>query len=328
MKVLVTGGSGTIGRMVCKKLKEQGHEPVSLIRNPANQHIFCPGIPFQVGYIEDYHDVYHVMRKHAVEAVIHTAANKHVSVCEDQPSEAVSSNVVGSLNVLRAIEELKGQVKRAVFVSSDKACNNTQVYGITKALMEKLVKEYASRVSAKINCVRFGNVFGSSGSVLPIWENKIARGQDIELRMWLSQVPLRFGILPSEAAEFCINVFASDGFEGGSVIMRHMNVINIRTMAEVMTDNSRSKIIIRDVEAGEAQQELLFSESERQYLKTHEGTGYIEIVKHPQADPPKFSNQANRGVQLDHEDTKKFVNIVLKEMKEWTEPRSCVSLGL
>ena len=320
-KVLVTGGTGTIGRMVCRELASRGHEPVVFSRDPSKQLVNCPKMIHEVGRIEDEHFVHHVFRKHEVDGVIHTAANKHIGVCEDRPTEAVGANVLGSLNILRAVEEYK--VGRAVFVSSDKACNHSHVYGITKYLMEKLVTEYAERLRlSKLNSVRFGNVFGSQGSVVPIWQHKINRGQDIDLRVINRapgqqggiRVPLRLAMLPSQAATFLVDVFLRNHYENGSVLMpllSDLRTVNMRLMANVMVEGTRSKVREVPLLQVEAETERLYSYEESERVRTlHDA---LELAKHPLCE-----KLGCRTPEMTQEETREFVAKVLKEMNEWT----------
>jgi UDP-N-acetylglucosamine 4,6-dehydratase len=315
MNILVTGGTGTIGRMVCKKLVEKGNEVVVLSRDPAKQLINCPNMKHEVGRIEDEHFVQHVFRKHEIHGVVHTAANKHIGVCEDRPTEAIGANVIGSLNILKAIEENAG--RRAVFVSSDKACNHDHVYGITKYLMEKLVSEYAQRLShTRLNCVRFGNIFGSSGSVLPIWKSKISRGHDIELRVFTryQSPPWRLAMLPSQAADFCIKVLEAGEFESGSVVFQGgIKEISLKTVAEYMTSGTSSKIHEIPSMPMEALDEWMCTMKEADHLKEHDGQVY-EIRRLPTG----CARYVHSNMPMDDEEASVFLEKALKEMNQWT----------
>lgn len=313
-KILVTGGTGTIGRMVCRKLYANGNEVVVLSRDHGKQLVNCPRMIHEVGRIEDEHFVQHVIRKHKVHGVIHTAANKHIGVCEDRPTEAVSSNVIGSLNILRAMES--NNVQHGVFVSSDKACNHNHVYGITKYLMEKLVAEYADRLTS-VNCVRFGNVFGSSGSVVPIWQSLIDQGRDIELRIFDNEVvPKRLAMLPSEAACFLLGVYDNPAVvENGTVLMHREEVmVNMKFLAEAMIEGTPSKIHEVPAMKMEAERECLFSLDEADRIESNQHLKAYELTHRSTRRSLAWSRLIRH---MDFDQTKEFIIKVKKEMKEW-----------
>lgn len=313
-RFLVTGGTGTIGRMVCRKLYANGNDVVVLSRDHSKQLVNCPKMFHEVGRIEDEHFVQHVMRKYNIDGVIHTAANKHIGVCEDKPSEAVSANVLGSLNILKAMES--NGVHKGIFVSSDKACNHDHVYGMTKYLMERLVSEYSERIRP-VNCVRFGNVFGSSGSVIPIWRAKISRGQDIDLRVFENGiVPTRMAMLPSDASDFLLDIFDGQGaYENGTVLMPgRCQVVSLLTLAEVMTEGTKSKIHMVPALKMEAQNERMFSPSEADRIVRCGHRGILELTSRPQGEGRSILGNDN---SLDHERTREFLKAVIEESKEW-----------
>lgn len=309
MNILVTGGTGTIGRMVCKILCNMGHSPVVLSRDPGKQLIYCPDMIHEVGDIEDRMFLDFIVKRYNVSGVIHTAANKYINVCEDRPSEAVKTNIIGSMNILGSL--WNSGIERSVFVSSDKASNHDHVYGISKYLMEKLVLEYSSYLKSKINCVRFGNVFGSSGSVFPIWETLINQGKDIVLRFFGHNYPMRYALLPSQAAQFCVDVFFENRYENGSVLFKNMPLVSLRTMAQVMVEGTNSKIVEAPALSMETEDEKLMSDEERSRLVVYDND-VLEISK-------TLTSYKNRlpKVVMNWDETKEFVRAVRSEYNQW-----------
>lgn len=324
MKVLVTGGSGTVGRWICKQLIKDGSTPIVMSRDLATQLEYCHGCGHEVGDVENYCDIERVLVKHEIDGVIHAAANKHVNLCETRPSLAVSANIIGTHNVLQLAREFN--MKKVVVISSDKSCARDQVYGISKYLGERLAEEYAAD-GLRVNTVRFGNVFGSSGSVVPIWKKLINEGKDIELR-WDDMVyfksPLRFALLPSEAAEFCCKVFFGE-YEPGAIITKSMRVVDIAILANVMIAGTKSKIVYKGLQGGEQLSECLLATDEYNRARFNDGEWVITRRKHAGIYPsgnadltifyePGSWTVTNPGLAMDVDDTIRFLAKVLKEM--------------
>lgn len=313
--VLVTGGSGTVGTQVCRMLREHGYRPVSFIRNPARQ-LESGMVDYVVGDIKNINDLICAMQEFKVKGLIHCAANKHISLCEEQPVDCIESNVIGTLNVLRAAEVLEGQLERVVLISTDKAAAHAGTYGMSKYLGEQMVREYANRLKIPINSVRMGNVFGSSGSVLPIWHNKIKAGEDIELRITQGGVyPMRFALTPWEAGGFVTDVYLQPQlYESGSVVFPGCRLINIKVLADVMTADNDSQIVEVNLNVGESPEEYLCTLGEVLFLH-HVVGDYYEIRSYANEDPPlTFPYSTRHGEVMDYEETLQFYFNVVKQL--------------
>ncbi|MBQ3223092.1 MAG: polysaccharide biosynthesis protein [Clostridia bacterium] len=184
--VLVTGGGGSIGSEICRQLVR--FDPAKLLifdiyENTAYELLYdlrltygeklCP-VEILVGSIRDKNRLDEVFETHRPQVVFHAAAHKHVPLMEVSPAEAVKNNVFGTYNVLSCAAEHK--VERYVQLSTDKAVNPTNVMGATKRITEMLVQMFARSTGMKCMAVRFGNVLGSHGSVIPLWEQQIRKG--------------------------------------------------------------------------------------------------------------------------------------------------------
>ena len=173
--ILITGGTGTWGQELAKQSLLLGAETVKIFsRNEAAQvamkqqfSSYGPRISFFIGDIRDATAL--DMACMGVDIVFHTAALKHVTKCEQQPREAVNTNVVGAWNVINAC--IKNKVDVCVNISSDKACECSCVYGNTKAICEALFTEANNMtLHTDFYSVRSGNIFASQGSVIKIWK--------------------------------------------------------------------------------------------------------------------------------------------------------------
>jgi UDP-N-acetylglucosamine 4,6-dehydratase len=182
MKFLITGGAGSLGKALAKRL--WNHEIVIFSRDEG-KHALAYGtsaknIKCYVGDVRDFDRLDFVMSVERPDYVIHAAALKRIDTVEDNPSEAWETNVKGSENVCKA--SLKNGVKRATLVSTDKACLPANVYGATKFAAERIFSHYAHSFKGgktEFNSCRYGNVIASRGSFLPLWRDKLRHGKPI-----------------------------------------------------------------------------------------------------------------------------------------------------
>lgn len=182
--VMVTGGGGSIGSELCRQIAQ--HEPKQLIifdiyENNAYeiQQELCRTYPqlrltTLIGSVRDTERVRALFSEYRPEIVFHAAAHKHVPLMEDSPNEAIKNNVFGTYHVAQAADEFG--VSTFVLISTDKAVNPTNIMGASKRICEMIVQMMANRSKTKFVAVRFGNVLGSNGSVIPLFKKQIAEG--------------------------------------------------------------------------------------------------------------------------------------------------------
>lgn len=182
--VMVTGGGGSIGSELCRQIA--GHYPKQLIivdiyennaydiqqelrrKYPALDLVVLIASVRNTNRMEQIFATYHP------EIVYHAAAHKHVPLMEDSPNEAVKNNVLGTWKVVQAADRWK--VRRFVLISTDKAVNPTNIMGATKRICEMIIQTYNNHSDTEFVAVRFGNVLGSNGSVIPLFKRQIAEG--------------------------------------------------------------------------------------------------------------------------------------------------------
>ena len=183
-RVLVTGAGGSIGREISRQVALWGPAELTLLGHGENS-IFDALLELQEDYgtlsihpvIADIRDIPRleaVFQAHRPDVLFHAAAHKHVPLMEYNVEEAITNNVVGTRNVVKAANKV--DVERFVMVSTDKAVKPINVYGATKRLAEMIVIDAAQRTGRAFTVVRFGNVLGSRGSVVPLFKSQIARG--------------------------------------------------------------------------------------------------------------------------------------------------------
>ena len=183
--VLVTGGGGSIGSELCRQIakfnpkllvifdiyENNAYELFSELKNKYGEKL---NAIVRVGTIRDINCVENVFKEYKPQVVFHAAAHKHVPLMEIVPAEAVKNNVFGTHNVAKCAD--KYGCDRFVLLSTDKAVNPTNVMGATKRITELIIQEFASKSKTKFVAVRFGNVLGSNGSVIPLFQRQIKEG--------------------------------------------------------------------------------------------------------------------------------------------------------
>jgi len=259
--VLVTGGSGSFGRKLAEVLLRDFH-PAKLIifsRDELKQHeMRVSGMDHSTlrYFIGDVRDVERLRRAmHGVDVVVHAAALKQVPACEYNPIEAVLTNVMGARNVIEAA--LDSRVKQVMALSTDKAVNPVNLYGGTKLVAEKLFVQanaYTGGGPTRFSCVRYGNVVGSRGSVVPLFleQRKTGRITVTDSRM------TRFWITLDQGARFVIRCL--ERMHGGEVFVPKIASMNIMDLAQVVAPNCRVEQI--GIRPGEKVHEVLISEDE------------------------------------------------------------------
>lgn len=182
--VLVTGGGGSIGSELCRQIARFSPRKLVILdiyENNAydiqNELAFnFPDLKLEViiASVRDIGRMRQIFDEHRPAVVFHAAAHKHVPLMEDNPTEAVKNNVFGTLNTVRCADEFG--VKRFVLISTDKAVNPTNVMGATKRVAEMIIQAFDKKSNTEFVAVRFGNVLGSNGSVIPLFKKQIAHG--------------------------------------------------------------------------------------------------------------------------------------------------------
>jgi FlaA1/EpsC-like NDP-sugar epimerase len=201
--VLVTGGGGSIGSELCRQIAKfeprlliifdvYENNAYELFRELTAKYGDKLSAIVSIGSVRDLGCVKAVFEKYRPEVVFHAAAHKHVPLMEYVPAEAVKNNVFGTLNVVRCADRYC--CDRFVLLSTDKAVNPTNVMGATKRITELIVQYYSKRSNTKLVAVRFGNVLGSNGSVIPLFKQQIKEGgpvtvTDPEITRYFMTIP-------------------------------------------------------------------------------------------------------------------------------------------
>lgn len=239
--ILITGGTGSIGQALTRKILEYNPKIVRIFdineserfnfRNEMKEHI--SKLRFLIGDVRDRERLNHACEN--IDIILHLAAMKHVEASEYNSYEAVKTNVIGTQNVIDAA--INNNVSKVIFTSSDKAVNPSGVMGTTKLLAEKLITAANySKGSSKclFSTVRFGNVMGSSGSVIPLFKKQIKENNLVTIT---SRDMTRFMMTLLQAVELIVE--STEIAQGGEIFIFKMPTINICELAESLFPNDR-----------------------------------------------------------------------------------------
>ena len=269
--ILVTGAGGSIGSELCRQISMFQPKKLVLfdiyennvydIQNELREDFPDMDLSVLIGSIRDRDRLHEVFTKYKIDVVFHAAAHKHVPLMEDSPKEAVKNNVFGTLNL--ALEASAAGVSRFVMISTDKAVNPTNIMGATKRLCEMIVQAMDKQSKTEFVAVRFGNVLGSNGSVIPLFKRQIAHGGPVTVT---HKKIIRYFMLIPEAAQLVLQAGAFA--KGGEIFVLDMGKpVKIYDLAcdlirlSGLEPNKDIKIVFSGLRPGEKlYEELLMSE--------------------------------------------------------------------
>jgi len=268
MKVLITGGTGTIGTSFIKEFYDE-YEFYTISRNGTNIAKLQQDYPKVTSFVCDICNLellINIFEKVKPDIVIHTAALKHINLAEENPTQAVEINIIGSLNVIKA--SIRSEVPITVGISTDKACNPCSTYGYTKNIMEYMFMENHNE-KTKFVCTRFANVAGSNGSVIPLWKEQAQKGESLKLT---DPYMNRLMFSKRDAVRL---IRQAIGFAKTSnepvIICQRMESVNMFKLAKMISDD----VVIIGERSGERLNETLISERELPYTQVTYDYVYI-----------------------------------------------------
>jgi UDP-N-acetylglucosamine 4,6-dehydratase len=294
--IVITGGTGSFGHEITNQLLKTDVKGVTIFsRDEKKQYDMRNEIQdnrllFELGDVRDADRVEEVIHD-KVDIVYHAAALKQVPYCEDYPMEAVKTNIFGAENVRRAA--IKSKVKLVLAISTDKAVKPVNVMGMTKAVQEKIFTHPTKENrQTKLVCVRYGNVIGSRGSVIPLFHDRLAAGKP--LRITCGEMT-RFWLTLSEAVElvFYASVYGNDG----DLFVRKMPACEMIDLANIMIKCSGKNVgvEITGVRSGEKIHEILVSEEEMR--RSIENDLYFRIARFGTESGCKYGEYSSNTVR-------------------------------
>ena len=233
-KIMIIGGTGALGKTLIKRYNEENnilvfsrdeHKQVKL-KNTFGE------IQYQIGDVKDKDSLLQAINEYEPNIVINTAALKHVPICEENPYESVKTNIIGHRNLIDCIQSSNHKIETLIFISTDKACKPINVYGMCKAISERLYIDYANKQKdVKVVLCRYGNVLESTGSVIPYFKKLLESG--------VSSLPItdermtRFTITLKESVEL-IDWAYNHTESHGAIVVPKLKSMFITDLAKVL----------------------------------------------------------------------------------------------
>ena len=333
-KILITGGTGSLGTALTRRLLDSNVDTIRIFSRNESKQVEMESkfnderIRFLLGDIRDYERL--LMAVENIDYVFHAAALKHVPKIEYNPFEAIKTNVIGSQNVIDAC--LKSNVKKVIAIGTDKAVSPLNTYGATKLLMEKLfvsANNYldTKKHNTKFIALRYGNVLGSSGSVIPKFIEQLKSKKKITIT---DPQMSRFSITMDEALSFILK--ATEFGQGSEIFVPKMRAYTITDVKESLTDifGDYGEEII-GIRSGEKIHETLINNDEIKYSWEYNDMYMITNPLYPMFHPniitetydkikkiDKFDNYSSNSVdKISKEELKQVIekSILLSDKK-------------
>ncbi|KAF5425194.1 UDP-N-acetylglucosamine 4,6-dehydratase [Candidatus Methanomarinus sp.] len=286
--ILITGGTGSFGNKFTEILLSE-HDPESvriysrgeLLQMEMQNRFDDPRLRFLIGDVRDRDRLYRAAG--GVDIIVHAAALKHVPACEYNPIEAVRTNVDGSVNVIDAA--IDNSVDKIMAISTDKAVHPVNLYGATKMVAEKLFTQgnaYTGGKKTILSCVRYGNVIGSRGSVIPLFKKQQKNGvititDDRMTRFWITL---------EQGVRFVMDCIAR--MKGGEIFVPKIPSMGVIDLAKVIAPDAERNVV--GIRSGEKLHEILLTEDEARHTREFSNFFIIE-PEHPFWDENNFNDE-------------------------------------
>ena len=314
--ILITGGTGSFGNQMIRELKKYKPKTVLIysrdedkqynMKQKFEHDAISTKMKFLIGDVRDYDRLFSITKD--VDIIFHAAALKQVPGVESHPYEAVKTNVLGAYNVIKAAVARK--VKRVVAISTDKAVKPVNAMGITKALQEKIIlSDDLAKNSTIFCCVRYGNVLGSRGSVIPLWDLKIKNKKPLPIT---HPEMTRFMLTIHEAIQLVF--YSLKHAKGGEIFVKKAPGAKIvelaKAYAELSTGKKNYSVKYIGIRPGEKVHEILVSQEEMRHVT--EKKNHFVIHREDKLDVKSIKKSAN----LEEYSSSTVRHLNKKELKE------------
>jgi len=262
--ILLTGGTGSFGNKFTELILKYNLESLRIYsRGEYDQYIMNQKfndnrIRFFIGDVRDRDRLYRAMN--GVDIVVHAAALKQVPTCEYNPIEAVRTNIDGALNIIDAA--IDNSVEKVIAISTDKAVHPVNLYGATKMVAEKLFIQgntYTGKRKTRFSCVRYGNVIGSRGSVIPLFAEQKKKG----VLTITDERMTRFWLTLDQGVNFVLN--SIERMQGGEIFIPKIPSMKIVDLAEAIAPEAKKEFV--GIRPGEKLHEIMLTEDEARHAK-------------------------------------------------------------
>lgn len=311
--ILLTGGTGSFGKHFCKVMTENHHPKVIRVysRDELKQHDMRQqfGEKHLRYFIGDVRDIDRLKRAmEGVDIVIHAAALKQVPACEYNPFEAVKTNIHGAQNIIDAA--IDNGVKKVIALSTDKAVNPVNLYGATKLCSDKIFingNSYAGEKATRFSCVRYGNVIGSRGSVIPVFEKQRTSGKVTitDKRM------TRFWITLDQAVDLVIKGLSH--MQGGEIFVPQIPSMKVIDLAKAVAPECEIELI--GIRPGEKLHEALITEEDGRHTVSYDGM-FVVMPDYPWWERKNYKNAEKLPDGFTYTSDKNTEWITIEQLKQ------------
>ena len=245
-RILIIGGTGALGKTLISTYSEfsdimvfsrDEHKQVNLQKQ-------YPNLTYQIGDVKDKDSVLKAINSYKPEIVINTAALKHVPICEVNPIESVQVNILGHQNLLDAVSVSNHKIETLVFISTDKACKPINVYGMCKAISEKIYMNFAKTTDIKTVIVRYGNVLESTGSVIPYFKSLLDNKTDY---LPITDVKMTRFLLSLQQAINLIQWAYDNPNSHGKIAIPKVKSMKITDIAKALIDFYECEVELKEI---------------------------------------------------------------------------------
>ena len=286
---LITGGTGSLGKALIKRLKSQGANIIVYSRDEGKQALIFgnqPDVVRVIGDVRDYEKLNVTLKRHDVDYIIHTAALKRIDDMEFYPDECVKTNIDGSENVARAA--LNNGIEKCILVSTDKACQPVNVYGSSKFIAERIFTNYDyNSKSTTFASVRYGNVIASRGSFVPLFMDLIENDELIKVT---SEEMTRFLFTLDDAVDAVLG--ALDNAHGGEVFVPQINSYTLPSCIKALENitGKSAKTELMGLRPGEKLHEDMLAETELPFTYQVPNINLLQIR-------PQYTNKTHQDFE-------------------------------
>ena len=279
-RILIIGGTGALGKTLVKRYYDDND--IIVLSRDEHKHYYLqkeyPNVHSIIGDVKDKSSIKNCLLRFKPHIVVNAAALKHVPICEDDPFESVKTNIIGHQNIIESVNEF-GDIETLIFVSTDKACNPINVYGMCKAISEKVYIEYAKQqTKIKVVLVRYGNVLESTGSVIPFFKSLLEKGCD---SLPITHKDMTRFLLSLEQATDLIDWAYGFEHSHGKIAIPKIKALKVTNIATVLIKSFNMNVPLKyiGIRRGEKLHEEMISKEEWMRTEEHEnfliGTEYI-----------------------------------------------------
>lgn len=263
--ILILGGTGALGKTLTERYSHNNtiiifsrdeHKQVDMKRK-------YPNVLFQIGDIKDKSSILQAINEYKPQVIINTAALKHVPICEENPYESVKTNIIGHKHLIDCVNVSNHRIETLMFISTDKACSPVNVYGMCKAISERLYVDFANKQSdIKVCLCRYGNVLESTGSVIPFFKHLLQNGKK---SLPITHKDMTRFLLTLEEAVDLIGWTYSHPDSHGKIVIPNIKALKVVDIAKVLGKAYGHPNISLDyigIRPGEKLHEAMISETE------------------------------------------------------------------